>query len=287
MKLSRFHANGADRYGVMTDAGLVDLTPRIGATYPTLQSVIEAGAYDAARDAAAGVACDFGLDDVTWLPPVAPPANILCVGVNYRDHRAETGRADEQDAFPTAFTKLHESLVGHNQPIVRASASETFDFEVEYGVIIGKPAHKVSREDAMDHVAGYTIMNDGTIRAWQYERGVVQGKNFWRTGGCGPCMVTRDAAPAWEDTVVETRINGEVMQHSTVDLLIHDVPALVSYFSQLTALKPGDMIATGTPGGVGHLRKPPRYLVPGDVLEMEITGIGVLRTPVIDETDAL
>jgi 2-keto-4-pentenoate hydratase/2-oxohepta-3-ene-1,7-dioic acid hydratase in catechol pathway len=286
MRLCSYRAGGVDRFGVYTDAGIIDLTQRIGDRHGSLPALVRAGAFEDAREAVAGAACDYGLDDVEYRPPMDAAVNILCVGVNYRDHRAETGRADEQDAFPTAFTKLRESLVGHNQPIVRPPESETFDFEVEYAVIIGRTAHHVSREDAMDHVAGYTIMNDGTIRAWQYERGVVQGKNFWRTGGCGPCMVTRDAALPWDETVVETRLNGEVMQHSTVDMLIHDVPGLVSYFSQLTVLHPGDMIATGTPGGVGHRRKPPVYLKPGDVLEMEISGIGVLRTPVVDEADA-
>lgn len=159
------------------------------------------------------------------------------------------------------------------------------DFEVEYAVVIGRSVRNVSAEDALDYVAGYTILNDGTIREYQYERGVFQGKNFWHTGACGPCMLTRDAAPDWADTFVETRLNGDVMQKSCVDQLIMDVPFLVSYFSRQTLLKPGDIIATGTPAGVGHRREPPVYLKPGDVLEMEITGIGVLRNTVIDESD--
>jgi 2-keto-4-pentenoate hydratase/2-oxohepta-3-ene-1,7-dioic acid hydratase in catechol pathway len=220
---------------------------------------------------------------VTFLPLTAEPVNIFCVGVNYMDHRAETGRTKDQ--FPSAFAKFQESVVGHNEPLVRPRGQVSMDFEVEYAVVIGRSVRNVSAEEALDYVAGYTILNDGTIREYQYERSVFQGKNFWRTGACGPCMLTRDAAPDWADTFVETRLNGDVMQRSCVDQLIMDVPFLVSYFSRQTLLKPGDIIATGTPAGVGHRREPPIYLKPGDVLEMEITGIGVLRNTVIDESD--
>lgn len=285
MRFASYRVNGRDRYGVMAGSGIVDLTGRIGGRYPSLVSLLAADGVDAARAAAEAASPDFGVDEVDYLPLTAEPVNIFCVGVNYRDHRAETGRADEQEQFPTGFSKLRESLVGHNQPLARPRASHALDFEAEYAVVIGRAARNVAEAEALEFVAGYTILNDGTIRDYQYERGVFQGKNFWHTGACGPCMVTRDAAPAWKDTVVETRLNGEVMQHATVDMLIMGVPFLVSYFSRQTLLKPGDMIATGTPGGVGHRRKPPVYLKPGDTLEMEITGIGILRNPVVDEAE--
>jgi len=285
MKLCSYRVGGGDRYGAMTDAGIVDLSGRIGGRYPSLVTLLRDQALDAARAAADGARADLTPAEVEFLPLTAEPVSIFCVGVNYKDHRQETGREGEK--YPSAFAKLRQSLVGHNEPLVRPAASQAFDFEVEYGVVIGRAARNVSEADALDHVAGYTIINDGTVRDYQYERGVFQGKNFWHTGAVGPCMVTRDAAPAWADTTVETRLNGQVMQHSTVDMLIMDVPALVAYFSRQTMLHPGDMIATGTPGGVGHRRKPPVYLKPGDMLEMEITGIGVLRNPVIDESEAL
>ena len=285
MKLCSYRRDGRDCYGVMRDDGIVDLTRRIGERWPSLAALLREQAMDAAREAVEGADADFALDGVGYLPPIPEDVAIFCVGVNYHDHRKETGRMDE--VWPSAFAKLRQSLVGHEQPLVRPAASHSFDFEAEYAVVIGKAARNVAEEDALAHVAGYTILNDGTIRDYQYERGVFQGKNFWRTGAAGPCMVTRDAAPAWADTVVETRLNGEVMQHATVDQLILGVPELVAYFSRQTLLRPGDMIATGTPGGVGHRRTPPVYLKPGDRLEMEITGIGTLANDVIDESDAL
>lgn len=284
MKLCSYRLDGRDLYGVLTDDGIVDLTQRMGDDHPTLVSCLRDRAVAVARDAAAGASPDFAVDEVEFLPLTAEPVNIFCVGVNYFDHQAETGRTGE--AYPSAFAKFRESLVGHNQPLVRPTGLHSMDFEVEYAVVIGEPARNVLPEQALDHVAGYTIINDGTIREYQYERGVFQGKNFWRTGACGPCMVTRDAALPWDQTSLRTWVNGEIMQESTVDRLIMDVPFLVSYFSRQTLLKPGDMIATGTPAGVGHRREPPVYLKPGDVVEMEIAGIGKLRNPVIDEADS-
>jgi len=285
MRLCSYRRDGRDCYGVMRDDGIVDLTRRIGERWPDLAALLRDQAVAAAGEAADGAAPDFPLDGVGYLPPIPEDVAIFCVGVNYQDHREETGRTGE--TWPSAFAKLRQSLVGHLQPLVRPAASHSLDFEAEYTVVIGKAARNVSEDDALDYVAGYTILNDGTIRDYQYERGVFQGKNFWRTGAAGPCMVTRDAAPAWADTLVETRLNGEVMQHATVDQLILGVPALVAYFSRQTLLRPGDMIATGTPGGVGHRRTPPVYLKPGDRLEIAITGIGTLVNDVIDEAEAL
>jgi len=283
VRLCSYQLDGKNQYGVMTDGGIIDLSCRIGREYPTLVSLIREQGVAVAQDAVAGASPDVGIEDVKFLPLTVEPVNIFCVGVNYMDHRAETGRTEDQ--FPSAFAKFQESLVGHNEPLVRPRGQISMDFEVEYAVVIGHVARNVSVEDAMEYVAGYTILNDGTIRNYQYERSVFQGKNFWHTGACGPCMLIRDAAPAWSDTIVETRLNDDVMQRSGVDQLIMGVPFLVSYFSCQTLLKPGDIIATGTPAGVGHRREPPVYLKPGDTLEMEITGIGVLRNTVIDEAE--
>jgi len=283
VKLCSYQLDGKNQYGVMSDGGIIDLSRRIGRDYPTLVSLLREQAIAVAQEAVAAASADVRLDSVKFLPLTVEPVNIFCVGVNYMDHRAETGRTEDQ--FPSAFAKFQESLVGHNEALVRPRGQISMDFEVEYAVVIGQMARNVSVEEAMDYVAGYTILNDGTIREYQYERSVFQGKNFWHTGACGPCLLTIDAAPDWADTTVETRLNGEVMQRSGVDQLIMGVPFLVSYFSRQTRLKPGDIIATGTPAGVGHRREPPVYLKPGDTLEMEITGIGVLRNTVIDEAE--
>ena len=283
MKLCSYQASGINRYGVMTDDGVIDLTKRVGENYPSLVALIRDQGINAARDALTNTIPDYQFNDVKFLPLTPEPVNIFCVGVNYIDHRLETGRTDDQ--FPSAFSKLRGSLVGHNEALIRPKGLITMDFEVEYAVVIGQCARNIPIENALDYVAGYTILNDGTIREYQYDRSVFQGKNFWRTGACGPCMIVREDAEDWSNTVVETRLNGIVMQNSCVDQLIMDVPFLVSYFSQQTVLNPGDIISTGTPAGVGHRRDPPVYLKPGDVLEMEITGIGILRNTVIDEID--
>ena len=283
MKLCSYQASGVNRYGVMTDDGIIDLTKRVGEDYPSFVALIRDQGITIARDVTKNTGPDYKFNDVMFLPLTSEPVNIFCVGVNYMDHRSETGRTG--DLFPSAFSKLRESLVGHNEPLIRPKDLLTMDFEVEYAVVIGQRARNVSIQDSLDYVAGYTILNDGTIREYQYDRSVFQGKNFWRTGACGPCMIVREDAEDWSNTIVETRLNGIVMQNSSVDQLIMDVPFLVSYFSQQTVLNPGDIISTGTPAGVGHRRNPPVYLKPGDVLEMEITGIGILRNTVVDEID--
>ncbi len=283
MKLCSYQINGVNQFGVMTEKGIIDLTQYIGRDYPTLVSLIRDSGIAVAREIATNKEPDFEIDEVNFLPLTSEPVNIFCVGVNYGDHRSETGRTKEQ--FPSAFAKLRESLVGHNEVLVRPSGLLTMDYEAEYAVVIGRQARNLKIEEALDYIAGYTILNDGTIREYQYDRSVFQGKNFWHTGACGPCMVVKEDAENWTDTIVETRLNGIVMQNSSVDQLIMDIPFLVSYFSRQTVLNPGDIISTGTPAGVGHRRDPPVYLKPGDVLEMEITGIGILRNTVMDETE--
>ena len=283
MKLCSYQINGVNQFGIMTEKGIIDLTQYIGRDYPTLVSLIRDSGIAVAREIATNKEPDFEIDEVNFLPLTSEPVNIFCVGVNYADHRSETGRTKEQ--FPSAFAKLRESLVGHNEVLVRPSGLLTMDYEAEYAVVIGRQARNLKIEEALDYIAGYTILNDGTIREYQYDRSVFQGKNFWHTGACGPCMVVKEDAENWTDTIVETRLNGIVMQNSSVDQLIMDIPFLVSYFSRQTVLNPGDIISTGTPAGVGHRRDPPVYLKPGDVLEMEITGIGILRNTVMDETE--
>lgn len=206
---------------------------------------------------------------------------ILCVGVNYRPHIEEMGR--EIPDFPVVFTRFESSLVGPDEPVIRPQASEQFDFEGELAIIIGKPARHVERSNALEYVAGYCCFLDGSVRDWQRHTGqFTAGKNFDRSGAIGPMVPAADVP---DPTALEltTRVNGNVMQQGRVADLVFDIPALIEYCSTFTELHPGDVIATGTPGGVGAARKPPVWLRDGDLVEVEISGIGVLRNPVQDE----
>ena len=280
MKIGSYTRDGKDRYGVFTDDGVVDMATRIGSKYPDLLSLIQADALGEAISAADGQAADFGIDAIEFLPLIPAPVNIYCAGVNYMDHVEETGR--EVPPFPTTFMKLQQSLVGHDQPIIKPKVSDQFDFEAEYCVVIGKAARHVAKADYKDYVAGYTCLLDGSIRDFQ-RRAVDQGKNFNRSSSVGPWLVTPDELPAETEMSIQGRLNGEVMQNSTIDQLIHDVGDCLSYYSQFTRLEPGDMISTGTPGGVGHARDPQVWMKQGDVFEIEITGIGTLRNHVVNE----
>lgn len=207
---------------------------------------------------------------------------ILCVGVNYRPHIEEMGR--EIPDFPVVFTRFESSLVGPDEPVIRPLASEQFDFEGELAIVIGKPARHVSRADALEYVAGYCCFLDGSVRDWQRHTGqFTAGKNFDRSGAIGPMVPAADV-PDPAALELTTRVNGEVMQRGRVADLVFDIPVLIEYCSTFTQLQPGDVIATGTPGGVGAARKPPVWLRDGDLVEVEISGIGVLRNPVRDES---
>jgi len=207
---------------------------------------------------------------------------ILCVGVNYRPHIEEMGR--DIPEYPVVFVRFGSSLVGDGEPIIRPQVSEQFDFEGELAVIIGKPARHVSREDAFDYIAGYCCFLDGSVRDWQRHTGqFTAGKNFERSGAIGPMVAAEDVG---DPTALEltTRVNGEVMQEGRVSDLVFDIPALIEYCSTFTQLQPGDVIATGTPGGVGAARRPPVWLKDGDLVEVGISGLGVLSNPVRDES---
>ena len=209
-------------------------------------------------------------------------AKILCVGVNYRPHIEEMGR--EIPSYPVVFTRFASSLVGPGEPVIRPQASEQLDFEGELAIVIGKNARHVSRENALDYVAGYCCFLDGSVRDWQRHTGqFTAGKNFDRSGAIGPMVPAADVP---DPTTLEltTRVNGEVMQRGSVADLVFDIPRLIEYCSTFTELRPGDIIATGTPGGVGAARTPPVWLKDGDLVEVDISGIGVLRNPVQDES---
>lgn len=222
------------------------------------------------------------LAQVELAAPVDARSKIICVGANYRDHAAEIGHGTEGP--PQTFLRHAETLVGHQQPLVRPRASEHFDFEGELAVVIGRSGRHLRAEEALSHVLGYSILMDGSVRDFQ-RRDLNAGKNFWHSGAMGPCIVTADELPAPSALTLTTRLNGQVVQQGHTSQMVNDVAALIAYCSQWTPLAPGDIIATGTPAGVGSRRQPPLWMRAGDVLEVSIEGLGTLRNPVVDEAD--
>jgi len=278
MKLLSFAAGGKDYFGAVSSDGVVTLNDKVG--QPDLRSALAAGAMTAMHEAAKNAKPDRKLSDIKFLPVIPNPPKILCAGINYRSHAAETGR--ELPKQPSMFIRFTDTLVGHGGELIRPKVSDNFDFEGELAVVIGKPARHITAEQALDHVAGYTCFVDGSVRDYQ-KFSVTSGKNFPGTGPLGPWLVTPDEIPDPSKLTLTTRLNGNQVQHSPTDLLIYSIPQIIAFCSDFTQLSPGDVIATGTPEGVGHSRKPPLWMKPGDVLEVEITGIGTLRTQVADE----
>ena len=225
----------------------------------------------------------FNEDEVQFLPPFAHPPKMICVGLNYIDHTSESGFV--QPSFPTFFGRFATGLVGHGAPIVEPTVSATLDFEGELAVVIGKRGRHISREDALTHIAGYSVFNDGSIREYQFKTPQwMIGKNFDNTGAFGPYFVTADELPLGAKGLkIETRLNGQVVQSSNTDLLVFDLGATISHLSEAMTLEPGDVIVSGTPSGVGHARQPRLYMKHGDVCEVEIEGVGVLRNPIVRE----
>ncbi|HZC55224.1 MAG TPA: fumarylacetoacetate hydrolase family protein [Xanthobacteraceae bacterium] len=278
MKLLSFTADGKDLFGAASGDGVVTLNDKIG--QPDLRSALAAGAMAAMHKAAKDAKPDRKLGDIRFLPVIPNPHKILCAGINYRSHAAETGR--ELPKRPSMFIRFTDTLVGYDGELIRPTVSDNFDFEGELAVVIGKPARHINPEQALDHVAGYTCFVDGSVRDYQ-KFSVTSGKNFPGTGPLGPWLVTPDEIPDPSRLELTTRLNGTPVQHSPTDLLIYSIPQIIAFCSDFTTLSPGDVIATGTPEGVGHSRKPPLWMKPGDVLEVEITGIGTLRARVADE----
>jgi acylpyruvate hydrolase len=250
----------------------------------TLQALIEAGG-DALAKAAKTLAKAPVIDlaSITLLPPVSHPEKIVCIGLNYVDHSAESGF--KQPDFPTVFGRFNSSLIGNGAPIIKPPQSEQLDYEGELVAIIGKTARHVSEADALAHVVGYSIFNDASIRDYQFKAPQwTPGKNFDNTGAFGPCFVTADALPkGCTGLKLETRLNGQVVQKASISDMVFSVAKLVSILSSFMTLKPGDVIVTGTPSGVGLARKPPLWMKPGDVVEVEIEKIGLLRNPIVAE----
>jgi 2-keto-4-pentenoate hydratase/2-oxohepta-3-ene-1,7-dioic acid hydratase in catechol pathway len=281
MKLSTFKMGGAPTWGLVDGETIKDVGAVLGSRYPTVKSVIVADAF-AEVATAATKAKSYPLADITWLPVIPDPDKILCIGLNYETHRKETGRSEVEN--PTVFTRFANSQTGHLSPIIRPRVSHDLDFEGELAVIIGKPGRYIARSDAWDHVAGYACYNDGSVRDFQrHTHQFTPGKNFPGTGAFGPWMMTADEFKFRGSQRLQTRVNGQVVQEATFDQMIFDVPRMIEYCSTFTRLEPGDVIATGTPGGVGAKRTPPLWLKPGDTVEVEIDDLGILRNGVADE----
>jgi 2-keto-4-pentenoate hydratase/2-oxohepta-3-ene-1,7-dioic acid hydratase in catechol pathway len=275
MRLASYRTSKGAGYGVVTGDGIVDLTRRIGKKYPDLRALLAGGALARAKQIAKSAKPDLKLSKVVFLPVIPNPGKIICVGLNYEEHRVETGRDKTEN--PALFIRVAESQVGHNRPIVMPPESTHLDYEGEIAVIIGKAGRRIPEERSWRHIAGYSCYNDGSVRDWQ--RHTLQwtaGKNFSQTGGFGPWMTTRDEIADGEELTLETRLNGQVMQHATTAMMIHRIPKLINYISTFTPLEPGDVIVTGTPGGVGARRDPPVWMKPGDKVEIEVSKVGVL-----------
>ncbi|MFO0998161.1 MAG: fumarylacetoacetate hydrolase family protein [Alphaproteobacteria bacterium] len=280
MKLVSYRMGDRTSYGAAVDGGIVDLAKRL--PHPSLKALLAAGAIDDARRAAQGQPPDARLDSVTLLPPIPDPDKIICVGLNYDEHRKETGR--EKTAHPTLFTRFADTQIGHGQALVKPKSSDQFDYEGELAVIIGKRGRHVPQARAYEIVAGYSCYHDGSVRDWQFHTSqFVPGKNFPSTGGFGPWLVTKDEIPDPHKLTLITRLNGKEVQKSGTDVMIFPVAELIAYITTFTTLSPGDVIATGTPSGVGSKRNPPLFMKPGDVAEVEISSVGLLKNPIIGE----
>lgn len=284
MKLLSFLRDGRETWGAVTgDDGIVDLG-RALPRYATLADYIADGGHLRAAQDVQGRQPDCKLADITFLPVIPRPEKIVCAVRNYMDHHQEVlaaGMHRELSEQPPIFLRVWRSQVAHGQPIVCPRVSESLDWEGELAVIIGKPGRNIAESEAWEHVAGYSCYNDGSVREWQFHaKQIASGKNFESTGGFGPWMVTADEIPPGAPLKLVTRLNGEVVQSSHTGHMIFSIPRLIAYASTIFTLVPGDVIATGTPAGVGWSRKPPRFMKPGDRCEVEIEGIGTLVNPI-------
>jgi len=280
MRLATFRTAQGASYGAVTARGIVDLRRYLGNQYPDLKALIADGALSKVQPHLSA-APDYQASDVTWLAVIPNPDKIVCVGLNYQDHVVETGRDNTEQ--PAIFLRVADSQVGHKQPIVRPRESTHLDYEAEIAVIVGKAGRRIAQKDAWSHIAGYSCYNDGSVRDWQ--RHTVQwtaGKNFAATGAFGPWMVSADEIPPDTVMTLSCRLNGERMQHATTRQMIFKIPKIIEYVSTWTTLLPGDVLVTGTPGGVGSRRNPPIWMKPGDKVEVEIDKVGVLENSIAD-----
>ncbi|HKT72674.1 MAG TPA: fumarylacetoacetate hydrolase family protein [Steroidobacteraceae bacterium] len=283
MKLVSYLHREVETWGAVVDDGVVDLASRTA--YPTLAEFLGSADFPRREAIIKGLRSEVPLRGLEYLPVIPRAEKIVCAVRNYGDHHREVVNAGVQrelSEFPPIFLRVWRSQVAHDRPIVRPSVSEQLDWEGELAVIIGKAGRNIPEAQAFQHVAGYSIYNDASIRDWQFHaKQIAAGKNFESTGAFGPWLVTADEIAPGRPLKLETRLNGEVVQSGKTDDMIFSIPRLIAYASCIFTLVPGDVISTGTPSGVGFLRKPPRFMREGDVVEVEIEAIGTLRNPVI------
>ena len=287
MRLLAFQNNGEQRIGVLHGDQVVDLSIAAPGSPGELVEIIEGGddclkMIKTAQESANPESL-VHVDELDWLPPTRKAGKIICLGLNYAAHAAEGGH--DRPEYPSFFMRGNSSLVAHGKPIIRPIASETLDYEAELVAIVGKKAKHVTKEDALDYIWGYSVFNEASIR--QYQRKTAQwtiGKNFDNTGGFGPIVVTADEVPPGADGLqIQTRLNGEVLQNATTDMMLFNVKETIELLTECLTLEPGDLLVMGTPSGVGHARKPPLWMKAGDICEIEIENIGILRNPIEDE----
>lgn len=285
MRLTSYLLAGRPRFGAVTGKGVVDLTTRIGDQFSDLRSLIAKDGLEAARDAIIDQEPDHAIDTLTLLPPIPDPEKLWCIGVNYKDRNAEYKDNSELPKYPSLFVRNPSSVVGAGQPIEKPKVSEQLDYEGELVIVIGKAGRHIPRDKAWDHIFGMTLCNEGSVRDWLHHGkfNVTQGKNFDRSGSIGPWIVTSDERDPRGPHEIIARVNGETRQQDSTDRLMFGFDFLISYLSTFATLKPGDMIATGTPTGAGARFDPPRWLKAGDVVEIESPGIGILSNAVADE----
>lgn len=284
MKLASFRFDRKDCFGVVTDTGIIDLSRRLP-QFPGLKEAIAADALGEMRSAAKGQKPDHALSDVEFLIPVRNPEKIWCIGVNYADRNAEYQDSSQLQKYPSLFCRTPSSFVGHDEPLERPKVSNQLDYEGEIVLVIGKGGRHIPRARALEHVFGATLCNEGSIRDWLHHAkfNVTQGKNFDRSGSIGPWIVSKDAVDLAAPLDLTTTVNGEIRQQDSTRRLMFPFDFLIAYLSTFATLKPGDMIVTGTPTGAGARFDPPRWLVPGDIIEISVPGIGTLRNGVTDE----
>ena len=275
MKIVSFKTSNMSSFGILTDDRIADL----GSRWPSLRSAIAAGVTAEQLEAAAAIAPRVALADVELDLPIPDAERFICAGLNFRAHAIEGGHQDAP-ANPSVFLRSASTFVAHGQPVLKPEWSDSFDYECEFAVVIGQGGRHIRPEDAMSHVFGYTLLMDGSVRDVQFTHSLVAGKNFYQSGSIGPWIITADEIPDPTRLQLTGRVNGELRQTAPISDLIFDIPTLISYWSRVDALSPGDLISVGTPAGVGFAMDPKQFLKPGDVVETEVVGVGVLRNPV-------
>ena len=269
-------------FGVVKENGIIDLTGRIHNDVSSIKDLLKLDLIEKAEEFVAEKRPEISISEITHLPVIPDPEKIFCIGLNYQEHKEETGRPDVEN--PTIFTRFANSQTGHLQPLLKPNFSDRFDYEGELAITIGKGGRYIPEDKAMEHIAGYSCYNDGSIRDWQrHTTQFTPGKNFPATGPFGPYLVTEDEIGDYKKLPIETRLNGKVMQKANLSDLIFPIPKLINYISSFTTLAVGDVIVTGTPGGVGDRRDPPIYMKPGDVVEVDIGKVGILMNFITED----